>query len=351
MAMTSGFSRQEATDLLGLCAFAETDGPQPPIPDPRNTWDIVFDSPVMGPFDNKWQLWRRKDKGPFAIAVRGTVGAAGSIIEDLIALMIRAQGTLTVRGVGHGYRFAADQSAGVHLGFALATLLILNDPANGVIARLGNQIPEGSDVYITGHSQGAAMATLLRSYFHYSGGAPKNCSFKTYVYAQPKPGNVHYAEDFESLFCDPAMAFRLTNTLDWVPEVPFTLQSPDDIDKPNPLSVAASPTLLITLITKSLAEVRVLIENHTRSHFQQMAVAVAQTKPAAAAAAGGPSALLAAPFVANFLASLDYVNAGTDFPLEGTPCAGAECHDPLFEHHATTYYGLLQSLATAPAGS
>ena len=83
MAMTAGFSVQEATDLLGLCAFAETDGPQPPIPDPRNTWDLVFDSPVMGPFENKWQLWRRKGQGPFAIAVRGTVGAAGSIIEDL----------------------------------------------------------------------------------------------------------------------------------------------------------------------------------------------------------------------------------------------------------------------------
>jgi hypothetical protein len=351
MAMIPGFSVQEATDLLGLCAFAETDGPQPPIPDPRNTWDIVFDSPVLGPFDNKWQLWRRKDKGAFAIALRGTVAAAGSIIEDLIALMIKAQGTLTVSGIGHSYRFAADQSAGVHLGFALATLLLLNDLANGMIARLRNQVPEGSDVFITGHSQGAAMATLLRSYFHYSGGAPQNCSFKTYVYAQPKPGNVHYAEDFESLFCDPAMAFRVTNTLDWVPEVPFTLQSPDDIDKPNPLSVVASPTLLITLVKKSLGEVRAMIEIHTRSHFQQMAVAVAQTKPAAAAAAGGPGALPAVPFVADFTASLDYVNAGTDFPLEGTPCAGAECHDALFEHHATTYYALLRSLATAPAGT
>jgi hypothetical protein len=116
------------------------------------------------------------------------------------------------------------------------------------------------------------------------------------------------------------------------------------------LSVFASPTLLITLITKSLAEVRALIEHHTKSRFQQMAVAVAQTKPAAAAAASGPGALLAVPFAADFIESLDYVNAGTDFPLEGTPCVGAECHDALFEHHATTYYALLQSLATAPAG-
>lgn len=345
MTLTPEFSHKEAIDLLGLSAFAETDAPQPPIPDPRDMWDLVFDSPVVGPFDNKWQLWRKKGQGPFAIAIRGTVEEGGSILEDLIALMVKAQGTLGIGGVNHNYQFAADPRAGVHLGFALATILLLNDPVNGIIARVRNQIPAGSNVYITGHSQGAAMATLLRSFFHYSGRL-ENCSIKTYVFAQPKPGNVHYAEDFESLFCGPAMAYRVTNTLDWVPEVPFTLQSPEDVDAPNPLTVYASPSLLITLISKGVSDIRTLIEYHSRSHFQAMAVAVAQTHPAAAAA-GGPSALNAVPFAADFIASLEYVNAGTDFPLEGTPCVWAECHDSLFEHHATTYYALLRSLAPA----
>jgi len=53
MTLTPEFSHKEAIDLLGLSAFAETDAPQPPIPDPRDMWDLVFDSPVMGPFDNK----------------------------------------------------------------------------------------------------------------------------------------------------------------------------------------------------------------------------------------------------------------------------------------------------------
>ena len=149
--------------------------------------------------------------------------------------MVKARGILGVGGANHNYQFAADPRAGVHLGFALATILLLNDPASGIIARAGNQIPTGSDIYITGHSQGAAIATLLRSFFHYSG-MLENCSIKTFVFAQPKPGNVHYAEDFESLFCDPVMAYRVTNTLDWVPEVPFTLQSPEDVDAPNPLT-------------------------------------------------------------------------------------------------------------------
>ena len=44
------------------------------------------------------------------------------------------------------------------------------------------------------------MATLLQSYFAYPSDAPKenNYTYKTYVYAQPKPGNDHYASDFES---------------------------------------------------------------------------------------------------------------------------------------------------------
>jgi hypothetical protein len=342
MALAPGFSRAEAIDLLGLCAYAETDKLQPPIPDPNDGWDRLFDSPVMGSFDNKWQLWRKKNNGPFAIALRGTVGSTGSVFEDLISLMVKAAGTIVVGGARHDYQFAADPMAGVHLGFALGTLLLLNDPANGIAAQLSRLVPAGSEVYITGHSQGAAMATLLRSYFHHDGGAPADCSFKTYVYAQPKPGNGHYADDFESLFCDPAMAFRVTNTLDWVPEVPFTLQLPQDIDAPNPLTVYGSPSLLITLIAKGVSDIRSLIEHHTKSHLQPMAVAVAQTKPLPAMATGGPT-LLSIPFEADFMTSLDYVNAADDQPLEGNPCAGPECQDSLFEHHATTYYGLLSS--------
>jgi len=340
MPLTPGYDRNEAISLLSLCAFVEEGAPQPPIPDPRTDWDLQFDSPVMGSFDNKWQLWRKKNNGPFAIALRGTVNKTGSILEDLISLMAKAEGALTVSSVRCDYKFAADPEAGVHLGFALGTLLLVTDPANGILAQLARSVPAGSEVYITGHSQGAAMATLLRSYLHYA--AAPNHSFKTYVYAQPKPGNDHYAEEFEALFCTPGLAFRVTNTLDWVAQVPFTLQFPQDIDKPNPLSVAA-PSVLVAIVTKALSEVRGWVETHTRSHFQAQAAAVAQQKPEAQQAPGGAQALAASPFAADFLATLDFVNAGSDCPLAGVPCAGAQCQDALFEHHATTYFALLSA--------
>ncbi len=339
MTIAPGYDRQEARELLALCAYVEA-GVQPPIPDPRPAWTLVFDSPVIGPFENKCQLWQRTADKRFAIALRGTVAEGGSILEDLISLMIKAEGSLSVGGIHCPYKLASDVDAGVHLGFAAGTLLLLSNPTNGILAQLpAHGVVAGSDIYITGHSQGAAMATLLRSYFEYAGSLPANCSVKTYVFAQPKPGNQHYADDFESRFCGSQMAFRVTNTLDWVPQVPFTLQFIDDIDKPNPLSVIASPALIIELLKKALSEVQTFVEAHARSRLQSTAVAVARASAPPQTSAQVLQALPTLAFVVPVMGSLNFVNAGTDIPLAGTPAPQSQ--DSLIEHHATTYYGLI----------
>lgn len=341
MAIPSGYKAQEAKELLALCAYVEA-GVQSPIPDPRPGWTLLFDSPVIGPFENKWQLWQRASDKRFAIALRGTVSQAGSIIEDMISIMVKAEGTLSVGQIDCPYKFAADSEAGIHLGFALGTLLLLTDPTSGILVQLPKYgVQAGCDIYVTGHSQGAAMATLVRSYFEHSGGLPANCSIKTYVFAQPKPGNQHYADDFEDRFCDSDMAFRVTNTLDWVPQVPFTLQFPDDIDRPNPLSVVASPSLLIQLLNKALSEVQSLVEMHARSRLQSTAVALAQASAPRQTSAQTLQPLSTTPFTVSPMVTLNFVNAGTDRPLEGMPCVGGQCQDSLFEHHATTYYPLI----------
>jgi hypothetical protein len=341
MPIPPGYDKQEAQEMLALCAVVE-DGLAPPIPDPRPNWTLLFDSPVIGPFDNKWQLWQRVADRRFAIAIRGTVGQAGSIIEDLISVMIKAEGALSVGSVDCPYKFAADTEAGVHLGFAAATLLLLTDPANGILAHLAaNGVQNGSDIYITGHSQGAAMATLLRSHFEYSGGLPANCSVKTYVFAQPKPGNQHYADDFEISFCDAQMAYQVTNTLDWVPQVPFTLQFPGDVDTPNPLSVIASPSLFITLLNKALGDIQSLVETQARSRIQPTAVALAQASALRQAPAQPLPVSATAPLSVPVMPTLNFVNAGTDIPLDGPPAVGPQREDAFFEHHVTTYYPLL----------
>jgi hypothetical protein len=342
MPFAPGFQLAEALDLLAMCANLE-DEATPPIPPVPPGWTLVFDSPVIGTFDEKWQLWRSA-AGPWAIALRGTVMRAGSIFEDLISILVGAAGVITVGPHAIPYRFAEDAAAGVHLGFALGTLLLLKDSEHGILAQLAARRIAPGEVYITGHSQGAAMATLLRSYLAYAPDAPAGSTYKTYVFAQPKPGNGHYALDFEARFANAGLAFRLTNSLDWVPQVPFTLEFLRDANRPNPLSVLASPSLLMSLLTKLLEravdDVRALVETHTRAHLQVKAATLARKvapDPAPAAA------LLSSGFDVPVLHSLDFESAGTEVALIGSPAVGHEANDAFFEHHTTTYYKLLQA--------
>jgi hypothetical protein len=337
MPLSPGFNRTEALDLLALNLIVQG-GDAPPQPP---GWSIIFDSPVIGPFTEKWQLWQNTS-GSYGIVLRGTVLDAGSIFEDLISFLAPANGRMTVGNIQVDYRFSASSDASVHFGFALGTLLLLKDPKEGILVQLASKVPPASPIYITGHSQGAAMATLLRSYLKHAPDAPndKNYSYKTYVYAQPKPGNDHYAEDFESTFCNSGLAFRVTNSLDWVPQVPFTIEFPHDINTPNPLSALTNPRLMTFFIAvKPLVDsARNYIVDHARERLQPKAVALAQK-----VSPGSRPELIASGFDITVLPSLNFVNAGTEIALIGTPCAGAQCQDALFEHHATTYYALLQS--------
>jgi hypothetical protein len=336
MTFKAGFDLGEALDLVTLCALIEGHAS---LPQPAS-WTIVYDSPEISLLTEKWQLWRNSE-GAFAIAVRGTVPDPGSIAEDLISFLAQAAGTVTAGQQRIGYKFAADPHASVHAGFALGALLLLKDPANGILAKLASTVPQGSQIYITGHSQGAAVGTLLRSYLAYAPDRPadKNYTYKTYVFAQPKPGNDHYACDFESAFCNEGLAFRVTNSLDWVCQVPFTIEIPSDINTPNPLSAVTVPgSMVLTALTGFGNEVRKLIVERVRSRLQSKASALARqvTHGAVPELAGHGFDIPIAP-------SLNFANAATEIALTGTPCVGEECKDAFFEHHAATYYALMKA--------
>jgi len=240
MTLSPGFSQDEAQQTLSLCAniYGPSDPPlkNPPLP---VGWRKVFEpAKPVPPFNTLWQLWRQGDrpKGPWSLVFRGTVNQPGSIIEDLISVMIPAQGSLKVGDLEFDYKLAEDPLAGVHLGFTLGLASVLP----GILLKLGElslggKMAPDADLFITGHSQGAAVATLCRSFFEYSSLNPvKDAAFKTYVYAQPKPGNDHYAYDFDRIASQTGYAFRVSNNLDWVPQAPFTIELPRDWNTPNP---------------------------------------------------------------------------------------------------------------------
>jgi hypothetical protein len=174
----------------------------------------------------------------------------------------------------------------------------------------------------------------LTFYFHasvkYASDVPtnQNYSYKTYVYAQPKPGNDHYAADFENRFCNIGLAFRVTNSLDWVPQVPFTIEFPADINTPNSLSALVNPRLVaIFCLPKPLVDnARKQIVDHACDRLQPKAVALArQVSPSATAQ------LMASGFDVTVVPSLNFVSAGTEIALIGTPCTGVQCQDAFFE--------------------
>ena len=283
MAFDPGFEIAEAQAMVAMCGWLEG-APSPPLtqmPFPID-WVSLYLSPEFGIFDNVWQLLHNPKANPerYTILIRGTVDESGSIIDDLLSLMIPASGTV----LGHGYNFADDPQAGVHLGFALAALLMLWDPTDGILARMAQLCPRGSDVYIAGHSQGAAIATLIRSFLsNLPPGQDLGHAYKSYVLALPKPGNSHYVSDYNAAFANAGMAYCLANSQDWVPQTPLTLEWIGDVNTPNPVSVFLSNQIILAPVTESI---KLLKDARSRSPSAETPGAAPAYLPAAPWPAG-----------------------------------------------------------------
>jgi hypothetical protein len=122
--------------------------------------------------------------------------------------------------------------------------------------------------------------------------------------------------------------------------VPFTIEVPSDINTPNPLSsLTVLSSMILTTLTGFGNEVRKLIVERVRTQLKPKAVALAR---AVAPGRVAPD-LLGDGFDVPIFPSLNFINAGTEISLIGAPCAGEECKDAFFEHHAATYYELMKA--------
>jgi hypothetical protein len=336
--MQPRFDLTEAKTLVAFCADIE--GPTPPLampPIPAN-WTSVFLSPELGVFDNRWQLWKNTQANEYAVVIRGTVGKPGSVILDLMAVMIPASGMLPVGSVALPYKLAEDPKAAVHLGFALGTAILLYDSTNGILAKL-RELPSGAGVFVAGHSQGASIATLVRSFLRYSPLlADKKFTYKSYLYAQAKPGNDHYGWDFGRVTSNTDSGYSVINSQDWVPQFPLTLQTFGTVNEPNPLdAITGNP--LLSFVDKGLHELSEHVANsHLAKHAQQFSVLedVLKKQNFQAVGASANTARL------KILPTLNFVVCGTPIILAGTP--GTNPVDPkdyFWQHHAAMYYNLL----------
>lgn len=200
-------------------------------------YHLAYTSPVVG-LDNCWHLWLKDDNKTMLINLRGTTGTLTSWLENFYAAMIPATGTLKISDSNvFDYKFAADPKAMVHVGWAVGVgslMPTIEQKIHEYYARGVRQI------IITGHSQGAGLAFLLRSYIYYQQQAnmlPRDLVIKTYCSAAPKPGNQYYAYDYEFITRD-GWGYTIVNAADWVPEVPFAVQTVNDFNVLNPFTNA-----------------------------------------------------------------------------------------------------------------
>jgi hypothetical protein len=309
---------------------------------PPKSWDfadVVADARYngFGPYQNAWLLYEGvgANAGAYAVAIRGTVfSAEPSALQDFITQPLKARQFLSP-----AVRFAQSQSAAVHSGFAHGAFTLLLDERYGIVPQMaGPRIAAGSRIYLVGHSQGAALTTLVHAFLHYAAESgddvfslrPKRFVLKSYGFAQPKPGNQDFAADFASYTQVDDAAIVINNNIDPVPQVPLTLQSAGDVasELPNQSwlvkslqSVASISNGLVSLAGRAFEPaVRKNAEGY--GHFYQYASLRLD-------------ASLEVP-----AGSLNFMPAGHVYSVYGTP---GDPKDIFLQHHAWTYRKLLKT--------
>jgi len=375
--IVSGFNLEEAELLLSIAQQTYEGTPnQPPsnikvpcpipVPKPPSPWKIDHSKTPTETtlLDNFWQVWRNGSSNQYVIAVRGTVDTASSIFEDVFLPMIKAR--IKVPGLPISLNFARDEGnspvvAGVHSGFFLGLFLMLISTDAPLVETLVELAAEGAEVYITGHSQGASVATLLTSLVRHTD-LFSGPTYKTYVFAPAKPGNDHYAYDYDQIAGLPGFGYTVINTQGWVPQVPLTLQGIGAVNRPNPVyefsgkvnpSIPAEVDKILREVEAAAKSVFEDVKQELEKLLGELAAKLPQAKfPATTASLGLEGAsrpvdssvftTLLDDLLGLILPSLNFAKAGALVPIFGTPGGNPDDpkykqFDPFWQHHLCNY--------------
>ena len=230
--LLAGFDKAEYIEMLKISARFGAPNYVAAFPAPTN-YQSVYRSPIVG-LDNMWDLWTHNDNTIAVISIRGTTEKEVSWLANFYAAMVPAKGELQLnQSETFTYELSVDPKAAVHVGWLLGTATMSKD----ILSTRDSCSKKGiKDVIIMGHSQGGAIAYLLTAYVYSlqkQKVIPADIRFKTYCSAAPKPGNLYFAYEYESLTQN-GWAYNVVNSADWVPEVPISIQTIDDFNVTNP---------------------------------------------------------------------------------------------------------------------
>ena len=230
-----GFDKQEYVELLRAYSRWGDSTFYQGIPASQK-YRQVYRGPVTG-LENRWELYTTDDKVA-VISIRGTTADPVSWLGNFYAAMVPAKGTLQLsKQVIFAYQLAENPKAAVHTGWLVATAALCGD----ILSKMDSCYKAGvRDFIVFGHSQGGGIAYLLTSHLRHlksAGQLPADIQLKTYCSAGPKPGNLYYAYEYEKS-TEGGWAFNTVNAVDWVPEVPVSIQTEKDFNPVNPFANA-----------------------------------------------------------------------------------------------------------------
>ena len=237
MAFANGYNGQEAQLTMLLSALAYTDqqavlGESAADQEQRmkrdidallasehsvaNQWQVTW-GPALDPTrSNMMYVAGDTFANQYAVVVRGTDwDFLLDWLEDFLSLLAPVQYPGTT---GQNIKIAYGTDIGLQV-----LLDMQNSSGQGLLTYLG-QLPAGAEIYVTGHSLGGCLATVLAPKVANEVGAS---SLKVYTFAAPSPGTSGFANYYNAMFLLPdgvtSTAFRVYNDLDVVPNAWATL--------------------------------------------------------------------------------------------------------------------------------
>lgn len=217
--LKSGFDANEARAMIQICnSFTYLDLYGSDIEILPAGYKKVYTSPVYG-MDNKFQIYTNGNKG--VIHFRGSTSKQSSWLENLYASMIPVKSKILINGKEFEYQVGENRESHIHAGYMLAVCFFKDD----LLKQVKELNKEGIyNICITGHSQGGALAQIVRAYLSYLPEkelSAKN-NFKVYAFANPMIGNPSFVKEYNEKFCEPGMSYLIHNPADFVPRLPVS---------------------------------------------------------------------------------------------------------------------------------
>ena len=175
-------------------------------------WQLVWGPGISGVMDNLVFVAVDSSTSPvsYAIAIRGTNKySIDDIVQDLQAFhMVPFTYGAPGDSIAHGSMRGLD------------SLLNARDPVSGAkIDEFLHSIPDDGNkkMFITGHSQGGALAPLMTYWFIKSSGLVNRFTIETYAFAGPSVSNAIFKQNFFNSMPASASFHMVANSLDAVP--------------------------------------------------------------------------------------------------------------------------------------